>query len=45
MIKKTSFLAVFLLTMFEIMLKYPHVCRKANINRQQAIDNISACMS
>ncbi len=32
--KKNSFLAIFLLTMFETMLKYPYVCQKANINRQ-----------
>ena len=34
--KKSCFLSVFLLTMFEAMLKYPYVYQKANINRQQA---------
>jgi len=24
--------------MFDNMLKYPHICQMANINRQQAID-------
>ena len=36
--KKNLFLAVFLLTLFEYMLKYPHVCQQTNINRRQAID-------
>jgi len=36
--KKICFLTIFLLTMFETMLKYPHICQQANINRQQAID-------
>jgi len=39
MAKKSAFLAVFLLTLFENMLKYPHVCQQANINRQQAKKN------
>ncbi len=43
MTKKSCFLAVFLLTLFVIMLKYPYVClplrgQQANINRQQAPD-------
>jgi len=44
--KKSAFLAIFLLTMFETMLKYTYVCQQANItcpepvegNRQQAKD-------
>ena len=38
MTKKSAFLVVFLLTLFEDMLKYPHVCQQANINRRQAKD-------
>jgi len=38
MAKKSAFLFVFLLTLFESMLKYTYVCQQANINRQQAID-------
>jgi len=34
--KKNLFLAIFLLTLFVIKLKYPYVCQQANINRQQA---------
>ena len=30
---KNHFLAVFLLTFFDIMLKYPHVCQQANVTR------------
>ncbi len=37
MTKKGAFLAIFLLTLFETMLKYPYVCQKANINPQQAL--------
>jgi len=33
--KKSSFLAIFLLTMFGTMLKYLYVYQQANINRQQ----------
>ena len=38
MAKKVPFLAIFLLTIFETMLKYAYVSQQANINRQQAID-------
>jgi len=31
--KKSSFLFIFLLTLFENTLKYPHVSQKANISR------------
>jgi hypothetical protein len=34
--KKSAFLFVFLLTLFENTLKYTHVSQQANINRQQA---------
>ena len=34
MTKKNAFLAVFLLTLFEYMLKYQYVCQQTNINRQ-----------
>jgi len=34
--KKFAFLAIFLLTLFETVLKYLHVSQQANINRQQA---------
>jgi len=34
MAKKSAFLFVFLLTLFENILKYSHVCQKANISRQ-----------
>jgi len=34
--KKSSFLAIFLLTLFVFTLKYPYVCQMANINRQKA---------
>ncbi len=36
MAKKSAFLVIFLLTMFEYTLKYPYVSQQANINRQQA---------
>ena len=36
MTKKSAFLAIFLLTIFDSMLKYQYVCQQANINRQQA---------
>jgi len=36
--KKSAFLVIFLLTLFEAMLKYTYVCQQVNINRQQAID-------
>ncbi len=36
MTKKIAFLTVFLLTLFDITLKYSLVCLLANINRQQA---------
>jgi len=36
MTKKKFFFRFFLLTLFETMLKYLHVCQQANINRQQA---------
>ena len=36
MAKKVPFLAIFLLTIFETMLKYAYVSQQANINRQQA---------
>ena len=34
--KKSAFLVIFSLTLFENTLKYPYVSQKANINRQQA---------
>jgi hypothetical protein len=34
--KKKLFLAIFLLTLFVITLKYPYVSQQANANRQQA---------
>jgi hypothetical protein len=45
MLKKSSFLVIFLLTIFDNILKYLHVSQQANMNRQQAIDDISVCMS
>ncbi len=32
--KKSAFLVIFLLTLFENTLKYPYVSQQANINRQ-----------
>jgi len=34
--KKSAFLVIFLLTIFENTLKYQYVSQQANINRQQA---------
>ena len=34
--KKSTFLSIFLLTVFDIVLKYPHVSQQANISRPQA---------
>jgi hypothetical protein len=34
LLTKKSFLAIFLLTIFDNMLKYPYVSQQANINRQ-----------
>ena len=38
MTKKSAFLVIFLLTLFENTLKYPHVSQQANIGRPQAKD-------
>jgi len=32
--EKSAFLVIFLLTFFGNILKYPHVCQQANVNRQ-----------
>jgi len=37
-VKKSDFLVIFLLTLFNITLKYTYISQQANINRQQAID-------
>jgi len=37
--KKSAFLAIFLLTIFENRLKYTYISQQANINRQQAAFN------
>jgi len=34
MTKKSPFLVIFLLTIFDNMLKWSYVCQQANINRQ-----------
>jgi len=34
--KKSAFLVIFLLTLFENTLKYQYISQQANINRQQA---------
>ncbi len=35
--KKSAFLVIFLLTLYENTLKYAYVSQQANINRQQAL--------